>query len=211
MIAIGVNQDGYREIVGCAEGFAESKESWREFLAWLKGRGLKGVRMLVGDKSLGMLGAIEEVFPEARYQRCTVHIYRNVLGKVPKSKRAYVAKMLGAIHAQESHEASMRKADEVAGELEKMKLAAAAKTVREGLAETLTYTNFPMAHWVRIRTNNAIERLNREIRRRTRVVGTFPDGNSALMLVTARCKYIAESGWGKRRYLDVSMLEEMSA
>jgi transposase-like protein len=69
--------------------------------------------MLVGDKSLGMLGAIEEVFPEARYQRCTVHIYRNVLGKVPKSKRAYVAKMLGAIHAQESHEASMRKADEV--------------------------------------------------------------------------------------------------
>lgn len=207
MVAIGVNSNGYREIIGCAEGFTESKESWREFLAWLKGRGLKGVRMVTGDKSLGMLGAIEEVFPKVRYQRCTVHFYRNVFGKVPKGKRAYVAKMLKAIHAQESFEASMRKAGEVVAELEGMKLAAAAKTIEDGVVETLAYTNFPMQHWVRIRTNNAIERLNREIRRRTRVVGTFPDGHAALMLVAARCKYVAESGWGKRRYLDVSMLE----
>lgn len=211
MIAIGVNEDGYREIIGCAEGFTESKDSWMEFLVWLKSRGLKGVRMVTGNKSSGMLGALEEVFPQARYQRCTVHFYRNVWSKAPKSKRPLVARMLKAIHAQESFEASMRKADEVASTLEEMKLVTAAKTVREGVAETLTYTNFPMPHWVRIRTNNAIERLNREIRRRTRVVGTFPDGNSALMLVTARCKYIAESGWGKRRYLDVSMLEEMNA
>lgn len=208
MIAIGVNRDGYREIIGCAEGFTESKESWREFLAWLKGRGLKGVRMVTGDKSLGMLGAIEETFPQARYQRCTVHFYRNVFGKVPRSKRAYVAKMLKAIHAQESFEASMGKAREVADTLREMKLAAAAKTVEDGVVETLTYTNFPMQHWTRIRTNNAIERLNREIRRRTRVVGTFPDGHSALMLVTARCKYVAEGGWGRRRYLDVSIFEE---
>lgn len=101
----------------------------------------------------------------------------------------------------------MRKAGEVVAELEGMKLAAAAKTIEDGVVETLAYTNFPMQHWVRIRTNNAIERLNREIRRRTRVVGTFPDGHAALMLVAARCKYVAESGWGKRRYLDVSMLE----
>lgn len=208
MIAIGINQDGYREIIGCAEGFTESKESWREFLAWLKERGLKGVRMVTGDKSLGMLGAIEETFPQARYQRCTVHFYRNVFGKVPKSKRAYVAKMLKAIHAQESFEASMDKAGEVVDTLREMKLGAAAITVEDGVIETLTYTNFPMQHWVRIRTNNAIERLNREIRRRTRVVGTFPDGHSALMLVAARCKYVAESGWGRRRYLDVSVFEE---
>ena len=119
--------------------------------------------------------------------------------------------MLKAIHAQESFEASKRKAEEVADKLKEMKLQAAAKTVRDGVAETLTYTNFPMQHWVRIRTNNAIERLNREIRRRTRVVGTFPGGRSALMLVAARCKYVAESGWGTRRYLDVSMLKEMEA
>lgn len=86
---------------------------------------------------------------------------------------------------------------------------AAAKTVRDGFAETLAYTEFPPEHWRRIRTNNGIERINRDIRRRTRVVGTFPDGSSALMLVTAWLKYIAEHEWGKRRYLDISKLEEM--
>ncbi len=85
----------------------------------------------------------------------------------------------------------------------------AARTVRNGFAETLAYTEFQPENWRRIRTNNGIERINREIRRRTRVVGTFPDGNSALMLVTARLKYIVEHEWGKRRCLDMSKLEEM--
>ena len=208
MVAIGVNSEGRREIVGCAEGFTESKESWKEFLLWLRGRGLSGVRLVTGDKSLGLLGALEEVFPDAKYQRCTVHFYRNVFGKVPRQKRVKVAKMLKAIHAQESREASEAKAAEVADALEAMKLGAAAKVVREGCRETLAYADFPMQHWTRIRTNNAIERLNREIRRRTRVVGTFPDGKSALMLVTARLKYIVENEWGRRRYLDVSLLED---
>ena len=207
MIAIGVNDDGYREVIGAAEGFTESSECWREFLSWLRSRGLRGVRMFTGDKAAGMVGSIAEVFPEAAYQRCTVHFYRNVLAKVPKTRRAKVAAMLKAIHAMESREASERKAAEVADELESMRLEGAAKAVRDGCAETLTYTRFPAAHWRRIRTNNAIERLNREIRRRTRVVGTFPDGNSALMLVTARLKYVAESEWGSRRYLDVTLLE----
>lgn len=208
LVAIGVNGDGRREIIGCAEGFTESKDSWREFLLWLRERGLSGVRMVTGDRCQGMVGALEEVFPQASYQRCTVHFYRNVLNKVPKQKRTLVAKMLKAIHAQESKEAAVAKADEVASSLERMRLGAAAKVVREGYLETLTYTDFPMQHWTRIRTNNAIERLNREIRRRTRVVGTFPDGHSALMLVTARLKYIAECEWGKRRYLDVSLLHD---
>lgn len=86
---------------------------------------------------------------------------------------------------------------------------AAARTVRNGFTETLANTEFPPEHWRRIRTNNGIERINREIRGRTRVVGTFPDGNSALMLVTARLKYIVEHEWGKRRYLDMSKLEGM--
>lgn len=143
MVAIGVNGDGDREVIGCAEGFTESKDSWKDFLLWLRGRGLSGVRMVTGDKSLGMLGALEEVFPQAKYQRCTVHFYRNVFGKVPRSKRERVAKMLKAIHAQESLEASMAKAESVAADLEAMKLGAAAKVVREGCAETLTYTAFP--------------------------------------------------------------------
>ena len=179
MVAIGVNDDGYREVMGAAEGLAESAECWREFLSWLRSRGLRGVRMFTGDKAAGMVGSIAEVFPDAAYQRCTVHFYRNVLSRVPKSKRPRVAAMLKAIHAMESREASEAKALEVASELEASRLGEAAKAVREGYAETLTYTRFPAAHWRRIRTNNAIERLNREIRRRTRVVGTFPDGKSA--------------------------------
>lgn len=208
MVAIGVNDDGYREVIGAAEGFTESSECWREFLSWLKSRGPHGVRMFTGDKAAGMVGSIAEVFPDAAYQRCTVHFYRNVLSRVPKSKRPRVAAMIKAIHAMESREASEAKALEVASELEASRLGEAAKAVREGYAETLTYTRFPAAHWRRIRTNNAIERLNREIRRRTRVVGTFPDGKSALMLVTARLKYVAESEWGARRYLDVTLLDE---
>lgn len=208
MVAIGVNSDGYREVIGAAEGFTESKECWAEFLSWLKSRGLSGVRMITGDKAAAMTGAIAEVFPGAAYQRCTVHFYRNALSKVPKSKRSRVAAMLKAIHAMESLEASTAKAQAVADELDAMRLTAAAKCVRGGFAETLTYTRFPREHWRRIRTNNAIERLNREIRRRTRVVGTFPDGRSALMLVTARLKYVADSEWGSRRYLDVSLLEK---
>ena len=123
--------------------------------------------------------------------------------------RKAVACMLKAIHAQESHEAYGRKAEEVVDELESMRLGAAARKVRDGFAETLAYTEFPPEHWRRIRTNNGIKRVNREIRRGTRVVGTFPNGNSALMLVTARLKYIVEHERGKRRYLDMSKLEEM--
>lgn len=208
MVAIGVNDDGYREVIGAAEGFTESSECWREFLSRLRSRGLHGVRMAVGDKASGMVGSIAEAFPEAAYQRCTVHFYRNVLARVPKSRRAAVAAMLKAVHAMESREASEAKALAVAEELEGMRLGEAARVVRAGYAETLTYTGFPREHRARIRTNNAIERLNREVRRRTRVVGTFPDGKSALMLVTARLKYVAESEWGSRRYLDVTLLEE---
>lgn len=116
--------------------------------------------------------------------------------------------MFKAVHAQESREAAEAKAAEVANSLESMKLGAAAKGVRVGCAKTLAYTDFPMQHWARIRKNNASERLNRKTRRRTRAVGAFPDGRSALMLVTARLKYIVENEWGRRRHLDASLLEE---
>lgn len=147
--------------------------------------------------------------PGARYQRCTVHFYRNALGRVPVTRRKAAARMLKAIHAQESREACARKAEEVAEKLESMGLGTGARTARDGFAETLACTEFPSEHWCRIRTNNGIERINREIRRRMKVIGTFPDGNSALMLMTERLKCIAENEWGKRRYLDMSKLEEM--
>ena len=150
------------------------------FFQWLRGRGLDGVKLIVGDKCMGMLEAVGEVFPDAKYQRCTVHFYRNVFSVVPKSKIKIVAKMPKAIHAQESKKASREKAKAVVAELRAMKLKEAAKKVEDGIEETLTYCDFPSEHWTRIRTNNVIERLNREMRRRTRVMGTFPGRNSAL-------------------------------
>ena len=166
LVAIAVNEDGFREVLGAAEGMKEDKASWVSFFQWLRGRGLGGVKLIVGDKCMGMLEAVGEVFPDAKYQRCTVHFYRNVFSVVPKSKVKIVAKMLKAIHAQESKKASREKAKAVVAELRAMKLKEAAKKVEGGIEETLTYCDFPSEHWTRIRTNNVIERLNREIRRR---------------------------------------------
>ena len=208
LVAIGVDEDGYREVIGAAEGMKEDKESWRSFLVWLKERGLDGVKLVVGDKNLGMCESVHEVFPEARYQRCTVHFYRNIMSSVPRNRLREVTMMLKAIHAQESKEAARKKAREVVEKLREMKLSAAAKRLEDGIEETLTYMDFPSQHWLKIRTNNVIERLNREIRRRTRVVGAFPDGNSALMLVCARLRYVAGKDWGCKRYLCMKYLDE---
>ena len=164
LVAIAVNEDGFREVLGAAEGMKEDKTSWVSFFRWLRGRGLDGVKLIVGDKCMGMLEAVGEVFPDAKYQRCTVHFYRNVFSVVPKSKVKIVAKMLKAIHAQESKKASREKAKAVVAELRAMKLKETAKKVEDGIEETLTYCDFPSEHWTRIRTNNVIERLNREIR-----------------------------------------------
>lgn len=210
LVAIAVNEDGYREVLGAAEGMKEDKASWVSFFQWLKGRGLDGVKLIVGDKCLGMLEAVGEVFPEAKYQRCTVHFYRNVFSVVPRAKGKVVAKMLKAIHAQESKAAARKKAQEVVQTLKEMKLKEAAKKVEDSVEETLTYADFPFEHWTRIRTNNVIERLNREIRRRTRVVGTFPDGNSALMLVCARLRHVAGTQWGNKKYMNMKHLETVS-
>jgi len=109
LVAIAVNEDGYREVLGAAEGMKEDKASWVSFFQWLRGRGLDGVKLVVGDKCLGMLEAVGEVFPEAKYQRCTVHFYRNVFSVTPRSKVKLVAKMLKAIHARRAKKHPVRK------------------------------------------------------------------------------------------------------
>ncbi len=121
----------------------ESADSWKESFSWLKGRGLTGMRLVTGDKCAGMLGATEEAFSKARHQRCTVHSYRNVLGRVPVIKRKETARMPEAMHAQESREACERKATEVADSLDAMRLGAAAELARAGVAAALAYTGFP--------------------------------------------------------------------
>jgi putative transposase len=210
LIAIAVNEDGYREVIGASEGMKEDKSSWQEFLKSLKERGLSGTQLIIGDKCLGLLEAVTETFPKAKFQRCNVHFYRNIFSVTPRSKMKEVAAMLKAIHAQEDKEAAQEKAAAVVSKLRGMKLKEAAKKVEDGILETLTYMDFPSVHWTKLRSNNVIERLNREIRRRTRVVGTFPDGNSALMLVCARLRHVASKAWGTKLYMSMKHLEEMN-
>lgn len=207
LVAVGVNAEGFREILGVMEGAKEDKESWSAFLRFLKGRGLKGVRLIVSDKCLGLVESLAEFYPEAAWQRCCVHFYRNVFTLTPKGKMREVAAMLKAIHAQEDSASARQKARSVVEKLRGMRLAKAAELVEGGIAETLSYMAFPREHRVRLRTNNMLERLMRELRRRTRVVGCFPDGESALMLVSARLRHVAGTKWGTRRYLDMGKLD----
>jgi len=208
LAAIGVDAHGYRRVLGVAEGHKEDKAGWLGFLKYLKKRGLSGVRLIISDACLGLAEAAAEVFPEADWQRCAVHFYRNVFSRVPSTKVREVAAMLKAIHAQESRKAAQAKAADVVARLKAMKLTAAAELVAAHIDETLTYYGYPPQHWIKLKTNNPMERLLKEARRRTKVVGAFPDGNSALMLVAARLRHVATTGWGTRKYMNMKLLDQ---
>jgi putative transposase len=210
LVAVGVDQDGFRHVLGVMEGMKEDKDSWTAFLRYLKERGLRGVRLFISDKCLGLVESLPDFYPEARWQRCVVHFYRNVFTVVPRGKAKEVAAMLKAIHAQEDQASAQAKAVAVVEKLQGMRLGQAAEVVRAGIGETLAYMAFPREHWRSLRTNNPLERVMRELRRRTRVVGNFPDGESALMLVAARLRHMAAGRWGTRRYLDMSRLREVT-
>jgi transposase-like protein len=210
LVALGVDEHGYRQVLGVKEGAKEDKESWMSFLRHLKSRGLCGVRLFISDKCLGLVESLVDFYPEAKWQRCVVHFYRNVFTAVPKGRVKEVAAMLKAIHAQEDREAAEEKIVAVIRKLKSMKLANAANIVEQSGSETLSYYGLPSQHWRSLRTNNPLERLMREIRRRTRVVGAFPDGQSALMLVAARLRHIAGTKWGTKRYMNMERLQELA-
>jgi transposase-like protein len=209
LVAIGVDKDGYREVLGSCEGAREDKAGWVCFLRELKQCGLKGVRLFVSDKCLGLIESLAEVFPEAYWKRFSVHCYRNFYSHVPHNKKRQVTAMLKAIHAQEDKAAAIEKALQVISKLDNMKLSHAAKIVKEGYLETMSYYHYPSEHWRSLRTNNLLERIMREIRRRTRVAGNFPDGRSALMLATARLRHISSKQWITRRYMNMEHLYEL--
>jgi len=159
LVAIGVNKHGFREILGSCEGAREDKDSWRNFLVHLKERGLTGVRLFISDKCLGAVEAIGDVLPDAKWQRCAVHFYRNMFSALPFNKTKEVMAMLKAIHASEDLESARQKAKSIVEKLELMKLRAAAEKLASGIEETLTYMNFPREHWTKIRTTNGLERI----------------------------------------------------
>jgi putative transposase len=206
LVAIGVTTEGYREILGIMEGPKEDKAGWASFLRHLADRGLSGVQLIVSDACRGLVESAAEVFPDAQWQRCVVHFYRNVFSLVPSGKVRDVTKMLKAIHAQEDRKAAAEKMKAVIADLRTMKLNKAAELLEESGHETLTYYSFPDSHWIKLRTNNPLERIMREIRRRTRVVGAFPDGKSCLNLAAARLRHIAGTQWSTRKYMNMTPL-----
>jgi len=210
LVAIGVGMDGRREVLAVAEGMKEDAESWRSFIRGMLARGLRGVRLVTGDRCAGLVAAVGELLPGARHQRCMVHFERNILARVNPGNRDWAADALKAIFSMETRGKALEKAESVAEDMESRKLREVAECLREGIGETTTYLldGYPREHRRRIRTNNMIERLNRETRRRTRVVGSFPDGRSALMLICARIRYVTSNEWSTRRYLDMSRLGE---
>jgi len=206
LVASAVNAEGFREILGICEGAKEDKSGWSSFLRHLVDRGLSGVQLIISDACRGLVESIAEYLPEARWQRCMVHFYRNVFSHVPSTKVREVSHMLKAIHAQESRQAAQEKADAVILELRRQRLTRAAELVEDSIGETLTFYAFPDGHWRKIRTNNPLERIMKEIRRRTKVVGAFPDGQSCLNLAAARLRYIAGSQWSTRKYMNMAPL-----
>ena len=210
LAAIGVGTDGHRRILGVVEGHKEDKSGWLGFLKDLKARGLTGVQLIVSDACLGLVESMAEVFPDAAWQRCVVHFYRNVFSHTPHSKVRAVAAMLKAIHAQESRAEAVAKAGTVTETLRTMRLGKAADLVEKHIDETLSYYAFPSQHWMKLKTNNPMERLLKEARRRTKVIGAFPDGHSALMLVAARLRHVSTTSWGLRKYMNMELLKQQN-
>lgn len=209
LVAIGVTSEGFRDVLGICEGAKEDKSGWSGFLHHLVDRGLSGVELVISDACRGLIESVAEYLPDARWQRCIVHFYRNVFSHVPATKVREVAHMLKAIHAQESREAAAAKAEAVIAELRRQRMGKAADLLEERIEETLTFYAFPDSHWIKLRTNNPLERLMKEIRRRTKVVGAFPDGKSCLNLAAARLRHVAGTEWSTRRYMNMQPLHEM--
>lgn len=182
LVAYGVADTGEREVLGCAVAAGEMEDAWRAFLQSLVDRGLKGVLLCISDAHSGLKRAIRGVLNGVSWQRCTVHFLRNVLTRVPRKAQGMVAAMLRNVFAQTSLEMARDAMTKALAVLDKQ-FPDAADLVREAEDDVLTHMSFPEAHRRQIRSTNPLERLNREIRRRTDVVGIFPNSASVLRLV----------------------------
>ena len=211
LMAIGVNQDGYREVLGVEEGTREDQASWRTFLQHLKERGLSGVRLFVGDRYFGLKESVMELYPEAAFQRCVGHFYRYVESLVPVAHLRSVVTMLKAIHASEDRVAAEAKAAQVVRKLGMLKLPAAAAAVAASIGGTLSFYAFPSEHHRSLRTSSPLERIMREIRLRARVVCTSPDRGNFLLLVSARRRQAAGRPGSVRRFMDMSHLRQLES
>jgi putative transposase len=182
VIATGVNAAGAREILGLDLHTSEDGAGWTAFLRGLVARGLSGVRLVISDAHPGLVDAIASTLPGASWQRCRTHFLRNLLTKVPKSAGPFVATLVRSVFAQPDQAAVHAQFDRVLEQLPE-RFPAAAESLADAGPDILAFTSFPFAHWKQIWSNNPQERLNKEIRRRTDVVGIFPDRSSVIRLV----------------------------
>src|SRR5215210_350218 len=208
LIVSGVRDDGYREILAVEVADTESEATYHELFRSLKGRGLSGVELVVSDDHGGLKAAIARHFQGASHQRCQVHYVRNLLGMVSYASRKELGADLRAIFAAPAREQALQLASSVAGKWREKGNEKVACHVEEHLEECLTCLSFPESHRRRIRTTNSLERLNQEVKRRTRVVRIFPNPQACLRLVSALAVEQSEEWLTGRRYLDMRELEE---
>ena len=204
--AVGVNRDGFRESLGLDVVTAEDGAAWLAFLRSLVARGLSGVTLVTSDAHPGLVDAIAATLPGAGWQRCRTHFIRNLLTRVPKSAQSFVATMVRTIFAQPDAATVREQHRRIVDQLEQ-RFPDAAALLDEAGPELLAFTSFPKEHWRQLWSNNSLERLNKEIRRRTDVVGIFPDRAAIVRLVGA---LLAEQNdeWAvaSRRYMSVESI-----
>jgi len=201
VIATGVSADGKREVLGCAVGDSETEDFWTEFLRDLRDRGLAGVQLVISDAHRGLTNAVRTVLQGAGWQRCRVHFMRNALAKVNKGHAEMVAATIRTVFAQPTSGKVREQLDTVAGLL-RGEFPAVADLLLDAKADLTAFADFPMAHWQKIWSTNPLERLNREVKRRTDVVGIFPN-TDALLRLSACVLIEAHDEWqdSDRRYL----------
>jgi len=209
--AVGVNRDGFRESLGLDVVTSEDGAAWLAFLRSLVARGLSGVRLVTSDAHPGLVDAIAATLPGAAWQRCRTHFMRNLLTRVPKSAQSFVATMVRTIFAQPDADTVHEQHRRIVDQLE-TRFPEAAALLEEAAPDLLAFTAFPKEHWRQLWSNNSLERLNKEIRRRTDVVGIFPDRAAVIRLVGA---LLAEQNdeWAvaSRRYLSIESLAKALA
>jgi putative transposase len=207
LIVSGVRNDGFREILAVEVADTESEATYQDLFRSLKSRGLKGVELVVSDDHGGLKAAIARHFQGAAYQRCQVHYARNLLGMVGHARRKELSEGLRGVFAAPSREVALRLACELAARW-RASHPRVAEHLEEHIEECLSCLAFPESHRRRIRTTNGLERLNQEIKRRTRVVRIFPNREACLRLVSALAIEQSEEWLTGRRYLDMRELEE---
>jgi putative transposase len=208
LVVSGVREDGFREILGVEVADTESEATYQELFRSLKERGLSGVELVVSDDHEGLKAAVGRHFQGASHQRCQVHYMRNLLGMVSYASRKELGADLRAIFAAPAKEQALQIASSVANKWRGKGNEKVAEHVEEHIEECLTCLAFPESHRRRIRTTNGLERLNQEIKRRTRVVRIFPNRQACLRLVTALAVEQSEEWVTGRRYLEMGELNE---